>query len=293
MGFDLEVGSEKLRAQYFDKTVKAFAAPEYKFKQALAIITTSAWTNYFFREDTTDLAGQSGNATKGIPRGAEFPNAVVNWERISGVIEKYGLEANIPYEDIWSNEIDVRDRTLKRLAMGVAKAVDDEIWVQITQNRGTNGDTNQIQSMAIAAQYWWDGSSGAIIDDMLQAKQKLAEENYNTSNLMCFISPKDHRSIMNYLAEKGAQFPTIGADVATNGNVGRIAGINLIVSNSVSASYALVVVPKICGSWKELYPLTTITKEDPLKSLVIRCAELGKTELHAPKTVFLIKNTQQ
>ena len=297
MAFDQEIGKTNIRAQLFDKIVKGFALASYKFKQAVNISTTGAWTNFFFREKSDALGAQSGNAIKGIPRGANFPQASVEWERVSKVIEKYGLEENIPWEDIISNEIDVRNRTLLRIAEGVAKAVDDEIWVQLTQNVGTAGDSSQIQSFAISGTInggqWWNGSSAAIIDDLLQAKQKIAEKNYPTNNLMAFISPRDHRSIMDYLAEKGAQFPSIGQDVANNGNVGKLAGITLIVSNSVSASYALIVVPKRVGTWKQLVPLQTITKEDPLKSVVVRSAEMGVTQLTDPQAAFLIKNTQQ
>jgi len=233
------------------------------------------------------LTAQTGNAIKGIPRGAAFPQASVTFERIMSVIEKYGLEDNIPYEDLISDDIDVRDRTLLRIAEAVAKAVDDEIWDVLTESQSPAN----IQSITITGGRWWSAASAAIIDDLLQAKELIAVKNYPTNNLMCFISPKDHRSIMNYLAEKGAQFPTVGADVAINGNVGKIAGINLIVSNSVTASYAMVCVPKRCGTWRELVPLTTVTKEDPLKSLTIRSAEIGVTQLTDPKAVVLITPT--
>jgi hypothetical protein len=291
MVFD-QVGEADIRGQYYDKVVKGFADASYKFKQAVTISSTGAWTNYFYRGSTGVLAGQTGNATKGIPRGAEFPQASISWERVSSTIKKYGLEENIPWEDIISNEIDVETRTLMKIAEGVTKAVDDEIWDTLTENRATT--LGQIQSFAIThvGGLEWDGASAAIIDNLLQAKQLIAQQNYDTSNLMCFISPRDYRSIMNYLAEKGAQFPTIGADVAKNGVIGTLAGIQLVVSNSVTASYALVCVPKRCGTWKELVPLSTDTKEDKFKSKTYRAVEMGVTQLTDPKCCVLIKNTQ-
>jgi hypothetical protein len=126
----------------------------------------------------------------------------------------------------------------------------------------------------------------------MHAKQLIGTYNYPTEGLMVFINNKDHRSIVNYLAEKGAQFPQIGNDMATNGKVGNLVGMQLVVSNSVPASYALVVVPKICGTWKEMVPLQTTTKEDPYKSLTVRAVEMGVTQLTDPKAVVLIKNTQ-
>jgi hypothetical protein len=283
-----EWGQQEVRGTFYDKVVKQIAAQTYKFKQAVSVVPTSAWKNFFFREDTTVLTGQTGNAIGGIPRGAEFPQASANWTLIQSTIKKYGLEENIPYEDLISDEIDVRDRTLIKIAAGVAKAVDDEIWDTLTENRVPVA----IQSITLGLNYEWDSSSAAIIDDLLQAKQLISEQNYDTEDLMAFVSPKDYRRIMNYLAEKGAQFPSVAAGVATNGVQGSVAGITLVTSNSVTASWALVVVPKRCGNWKELVALQTTTKEDPYKSLTIRAVEMGVTQLTDPKAVVLIKNTQ-
>lgn len=295
MATDQEVGASVIRTQFYDKVLKGFANRVYKFKQAVTISPTSAWKNFFYREETTVLAGGTGNNTKGIPRGADFPQAIVSWERIQSVIQKYGLEQNIHWEDILTDDIDVRDRALFKIAEGVTKAVDDDIWDTLTENRAAAS----ISSFAIGkistgqSSGSWDEASAAIIDDLMQCKQIIAEKNYDVSNLMCFLSPRDHRSVVKYLTDKGAQFPTISADTANNGIVGNLAGITLVVSNSVTASYSLIVVPKRVGTWKELVPLQTTTKEDPYKSVLVRAVELGVTQLTDPKAAVLIVGTQK
>jgi len=40
-------------------------------------------------------------------------------------------------------------------------------------------------------------------------------------------------------------------------------------------------------------PLTTIMKEDPLKSTLVRVAELGVLQVTDPKAMCLIMNTEQ
>lgn len=280
-------GTERaLRAEVVDSMVKQIAEASYKFKQALAIVPTSAWKNTFFREDTTILSGPSGNSQKGIPRGANFPQAVVKWTEISVRIVKHGLEDNIPWEDIISGELNVQARTVIKLTEGVVKSVDDDIWDTLTESRAPVA----IQSYALVAR--WNETSAAIIDDLMAAASLIAQKNYDTSDLMCFVSPRDKRSIMAYLVGKGAQFPSIATDVATNGRIGTIAGVTLVQSNSVSASFALVVKPKTCATWKELVPLQSTTVEDPYKSLKIRVVEEGVCELTDPLAVVLIKNTQ-
>lgn len=282
------IAGETLRKSFYDKAVKQIAARAYKFKQAVAIISSDAWKNYFWRETTTVLDGTATtNPVKGIPRGAPFPNATGEWTRILTTIEKYGLEDTIPYEDIISNDVDVKNRTIIKISEGVAKAVDDEIWDELTESRAPSA----IQSFTVTKTEPWNTASAAIIDDLLQARQLIATENYPTNNLMCFVSPKDYRSIMNYLAEKGAQFPAVGEKIADNGRAGKVAGIQLVESNSVTASYALVVVPKRCATWKQMLPLSTDVVERKFKDTTITACEMGVTQLTDPKAVVLIKGT--
>ena len=292
--YPLEDGVTGIRKEVIDSMVKQTAARSYKFKQAVAIIPTSAWNNTFFREDLTVPAGQTGNATKGIPRGANFPQATVSWQEVTVKIVKHGLEENIAWEDILSDNINVQARTIIRLTEGVVKSVDDDIWDAISQTQGT-GANIVIQSFAIldSANGTWDESSAAIIDDLMQASELISTNgNYDVSNLLCFISPRDHRSIKNYLADKGAQWQGIATEVATNGRVGKVAGITLVESNSVTASYALVVKPKTCATFKQLVSLRSTTINDPYKSLKIRVVEEGVVELTDPLAICLIKGTQ-
>ncbi len=288
MAPSLEVGDVALRAEVVDKAIKGFANAAYKFKQAVSISTTNAYKNYFYREASAALTSPTGNAIKGIPRGANFPQAVVEWEKVATYIEKYGLEDNIYWEDIITDDIDVQGRTLFRLAEGVTKAVDDEIWDVLTEGRSVSN----IHEVPITAGYEWDTASAAIIDNLMYAKQKIGTYDYPVNNLMCFISHKDHRSIVKYLSDSGAQFPSIGEDMARNGRVGKIVGINLIISNSVTASFALVLVPKICATWKAAVPLKTDIEVDPFRTTRIRAVEMGVTQLTDPSAICLISNTQ-
>jgi len=262
---DFGVASSTIRKEVIDSMVKQIAERAYKFKQAVAIVPTSAWTNTFFREETTIPAGKSGNATSGIPRGANFPQYSIKWKQVKARIVKHGLEESIPWEDILSDDINVQARTIIKLTNGVTKSVDEE---------------------------YWNGASAAIINDLMTASRLIALENYDTSDLLCFISPRDKQSIMNYLADKGAQWMPIATDIATNGRIAKVAGITLIESNSVTASQALVVKPKMCATYKELVSLRSTTIEDPYKSLKIRIVEEGTVELTDPKTVVIIKGTQ-
>lgn len=289
-----EVGTANLRAEVVDRVIKGFATASYKFKQACTISGMNAWKGTFFRETSTALTanattGDTAQTIRGLPRGANFPQAVVTWTEVPSYQEKYGLEDSIFWEDILTNDVDVQARTMFRIAEGVAKAVDDEIWTCLTDGRAP---TAGVQTLVIAQTKGWEGTSAAIIDDLMNAKQKIAEYNYNTENAMCFISPRDHRSIVTYLTGKGAQFPEIGQAMATNGRAGILVGIQLVVSNSVAASKALVVIPKICATWKEAVTLQSTVVQDAYKGVKIRAVEIGKTQVTDPNAIVLISNTQ-
>jgi hypothetical protein len=281
------VGQEILRKEVVDKALKGFALRMYKFKQVVTISRTGAWKNDFFREHPDELTAGRGVRIKGIPRGAAFPQAIPQWQRVATVIKKYGLEANIPWEDLISSDIDVRNRVLLRLSRGVTKAVDDEIYTRLTSD-------NDVQSINITAGYEWNSASAAIVDNLEEAEEKIRDYDYPTDNLVVLINGRDKRSVMNYLVDKGNQWPRVAEAALTrqNGEIGRLGNFTFVVSNSVSASQAVVVVPKICATWKELYPLSSAINVESLKDSTIRVAELGVTQITDPKAIVVLNNTQ-
>ena len=284
-----QVQEQELRAQAFDTAIKQTAAITYKFKQAVTEESTAAWQNTFYRETTTSaLTAQSGNAIRALPRLANPPTNSVDWEQIDKYQEKYMFEDVISWEDILTNSINVQGRTLFRIAEAITKGVDDAIYSALTDTT-TNTTINTVN---IATTLYWDGTSAAIIDNLMNARQLIVEDGYSPENLMVFLSPKDHRSVMNYLAGKGAQFPLIGEQIATNGKVGRVAGFQLIEAVNVTASQALIVVPRLCATWKQAAPLQTNTTENPFISVRIRAVEIGACHVTDPKAICFVKGTQ-
>ena len=289
VNYPISTGSinKAIRKEVVDSMVKQIAERSYKFKQACAIVPTSAWTNTFFREKTDVLAGQSGNATMGVPRGAAFPHAYVEWQEVSVRIVKHALEATIPWEDVISGDINVQARQIIKCTEGVVYSVDTDIWNSLTENQ----TPVLIQTFNIVNKQW-DAASAAIIDDLMKASQLIASSAYTTDNLICFVSPRDKRSILKWIVDKGSQFPNIAADVAVNGSFTKLGGITLVEANNVTASMALVCKPKTCATYKELVSLRSDVTEDPFRSVRIRVVEEGKVELTDPKSCVLIKNTQ-
>lgn len=278
-----EPGEDTLRATSYDLAIKQLANYSYKFKQLVSVVTSSSWKNYFFREQTDIPVGQEGNAIKGIPRGADFPNAVLSWEQVTSRIEKYGLSSTIDHEDIIAGNIDMRNRTILRIAEGVAKAVDTEISLVISEN----WTPSNIQTGTLQGGYW-NQTSAAIIKDLAKMKAQVKAYYDNASDFTTVINPDVEPYILHYIYEKGAQASTSGQS-AFNGQIGNPAGVNIITSSVVPTSYALFLVPKTCATWKSLMPLQTETKTEAFKGDTITACEYGVTELHEPKQVVLLQ----
>ena len=286
------VGQADLRAENVEKIVTGFALQEYRFKQICMISKSSAWQESYYQETAADLTGGTGSAVKGVPRLANFPYGEVSWTKQSSYLTKYGMEGVISWEDAMTNNIDVIARTLLRIGRAVAKAVDDEIWDVISESQSASN----INSVAITAGDEWDSATIANrdpIQDILNGKKKIAESNYDPDNGSGFLllSPKDYANLLgNANIRNAGQFYTDA--VTKNGRVGQILGLQIIVSNSVTADFALVVIAKEAATWKEANPLTVRTINDPGVKYTIRAWEIGVTQLVNPKAVTLISNTQ-
>ena len=81
------------------------------------------------------------------------------------------------------------------------------------------------------------------------------------------------------------------ADVVTNGIVGQIAGLKIIVSNSVVADEAMIVMGNIACTWKSVQPLTSAVIEDKGIKFTIRSWEIGHLEITDPQALYTITNT--
>ena len=286
------VGQADLRAENVERVVKGFALQEYVMKQLCMVQSSSSWQESYYQETAADLTGGAGSTVKGIPRLAKFPYGEVSWTKQSSYLLKHGMEGVISWEDAITNNVDVIARTLLRMARAVAKSVDTEIWNTLSEDQ----TPALINTVACAAGSEWDSATIANrdpIQNILDSKKEIAVDNYNPDNGNGYLvlSPKDYANLLgNANVRNAGQFYT--DDVTRNGRVGKILGLTVVVSNSITADYAMVCVAKECGTWKEAVPLTVKTMEDHGVKYTIRAFEIGVTQLTNPEAVCLITNTQ-
>lgn len=265
-------GMADLRAENFSKIVKGFALQEYKMKQLCMIESSKAWTETYYKETAADLEGGSGSDIEGVPRLASFPYGEVTWTKTSGRNVKHGMEGVLSWEDIKTNNVPMIARTLLRIARAVAKSVDDNIAAAIVANAGNTTAANATWNNAVIA-------DRDPIQDILDAKALIAVDNYNPDkNGYLLVHPTNYAELLgNANVRNAGQFYT--DSVTRNGVVGRLLGLTVISSNSVTEGGAQVVIAKEAMTWKSVVGLTVKTIDDPGIKTTVRAWEVGQVQV--------------
>jgi hypothetical protein len=287
-----QVGEQDLRAEYIDGAVKAIALMEYKLRTLCNVDSSNAWTESYFRETNTELTGGTNSPVKGIPRMAPFPAGTASWTKVSSLIDKYGMEGDISYEDELLDNIPVLQRTVLKIGRAVSYAIDQQIAAVMLASAGN--------SVAITAGSEWDSATVANRDpvfDILTAIQTLRTDNIDALNgngYLC-VNGTDYTNILsNSKITNNPSFKT--ADVVSNGVVGQICGLKIMVTEALEATtpdVAYVVVAKEALTWKQAQPLTVVQIVQPGIKRTVRAFELGVCQCPNPNAICKITNTRK
>lgn len=279
-------GEQDIRAQAYDRIVKGFALQEFKIKPLIMTQPSHAWVENYYQEGSSELTGGTGSAVRGVPRLANFPYGEPNWLLTTARLEKYGMEGVISWEDSKTNAIDVVARTLLRVARAVANAVDGAIYAALLAGVGNTK----------AAEATWDNAVVASrnpIQDILNACKEIAIDNVDVldGSGAILMNPIEYSWLLgNSSVRNAGQFWT--DSVTANGKVGRVCGLDIIVSNVVTTDVGTLVLKKReCAVWKEAAPLTTVTIVDPGIKTTVRAWEVGVCQVILPVAICSITGT--
>lgn len=234
--------------------------------------SSSAWTETYYKETAADLTGGATSAIKGVPRLANFPYGEVSWTKTSGVNIKHAFEGVISWEDQKTNAIGVIARTLLRIARAITKSVDTEIAANILSEAGNTVAANATWNNAVIA-------DRDPIQDILNGKAAIEIDNYNPNkNGYLLVHPTNYSELLgNANIRNAGQFYT--DDVTKNGVVGKLLGLTVISSNSVTEGGAQIVIAKEALTWKSVVGLTVVTIDDPGIKKTIRAFEVGQVQV--------------
>jgi len=283
------------RKRTWEKDIKGFAKKRYVMKELVTIMSTGSWTNSYYQKTATSLTAGTGSSIKGIGRGADFPAVHRGTTLVNGVIEQYGAEGVIYWQDILTSNLRIEAETISDVTDAIVNDIDGEIYDTLTED-----DTPAtINTLAIAAGFEWDSVTIANRDplqNLLDAVREITIDRYPilTSGMgYLVVNETDYANLVGN--SKVVNHPTfkLANGIIKNGNLAMLGGLKIKVSPVVTADKALVVMAKKCGNWKEAMALTVDVIKDPQKKYTIRAGAIGLTELTDPEAVCLITNTRK
>lgn len=286
------VGMADIRGENISKIVKVFEQKKFKLKPLLLNLKSTNWTETYYKEDPTILTAGGTRNIKEIGRLSAFPTVERSWTKVSADHFKYGDEGIISMEDILTDAFNVQARTLDGIAESIINAIDIAIYAALTADATTSGTVNTVSE--------WDNAAVASrdpIQDIVRGEEAMLENNVDVvggGSGILLTNPHDYASlIMNSKVINNPSFKT--ADVVSNGVVGQIANLRQVVSTSVTADEAMIIIDQEAATWQSVVSLTTaiITNTESTAgiSTLIRSWEIGQIQITNPKKIYTIENT--
>lgn len=285
------VGQQNLRTLDIDKAVKGYAEIDYVFKSYCEKKTTTGDQIRWYQKTAGDLTATAPSKVANISFGSEMTNLEVTWTRNASFVKKYGAFGFIPMEDQMTSDVNIVEQTLRDLTRAVIKQVDSRIWDVATESRSVS-QLNSVTTTSVGGDQW-DATSGLNpIKDLLRGQRLIASYGYAINNLVLFLSPTDYESLVVFLINNGDQYPEISAGLLSTGSLTKILNMDVVVSNNVTADYALIMSKQRTVSWYSLYDTTASTEEKKGIGTTYRVYECGEAVLTDPKSACLIIDTQ-
>lgn len=278
-----------LRSEYIDTAVKAVVKIEEKWKALCSIDSSSAWTESYFREtNDDDTDGGEGSPIAGVPQYAAFPFFDVTETKVSSVIEKYAGESIISLEAQQNATVPMLQRKVYRLGRKIVYQVDVAIEASVSTNAGN--------TVAVTAGNEWNSDTIQNRDptkDVLDAIQTLRVDGIDAlnGNGYLVVNGTDYTNIISNT--KVINHPTYESGVMANGQIGRLLGLTIVISEATTADQAYVLVARQGMVWKQAEALKVKTIVDEGKSTTIRAWERGVFQLQAPNEVCKLTNTRK
>lgn len=279
-----------LRKENIDAAVKAVVKIEEKFKALCAVDSSSAFQESYFRETNDDDSnGGTGSTIRGVPEYSPFPFFDVTETKVSSLIQKYAGESIISMEAQQNITVPMLQRKIYRLGRKIVYQIDVAIEAGLAADFGN--------TVAITAGNEWDSATIQNRDpvkDFLDAIQTLRTDGIDAlaGNGKIVMNGQDYTNVISNT--KILNHPTFqSVSAIQNGVVASLVGLDIVVSEAVTADTAYVLVAKQGMVWKNAQSLKVTTTVDEGKSTTIRAWERGVFQLQAPNEVCKITNTRK
>lgn len=282
-----------LRGLDVDKIAKGFAEQQYIFKNDCTVSSMTGDSIRWYAKTAGTLAASSPSVIKNVGRLSTPAQLEVTWTRSTSYPKKYFVEGFISMEEIKSADLDVLATTIRDLTLAITAAVDGDIWDVLTEDQ-TPVNIQTFATTAVGGDQWDAPNYAAdIIKDVMRAKKMIFDYNYNPEGANWYLSPLDYESVVSWLISgKGSSIPGFSSEKVKSGVVMSLLGLNLKVSNNVTADKSLIAVTTRACTFKQQFPITARTVEEVGIGTKIRVYEHGIAYLTDPKACVFITDTQ-
>lgn len=283
-------GQADLRGLQIDKVSKDMFEEASIFKGEVSNEKTKSREIRWYQKTTGIITLTAPAKISPIAYGARPFVAEQSWTRNTSYVKKYFLESpTINMEDESDSDVRIWMNNVEDLTAAVAYDRDGDIWDVVSENV-TPVNINSVTSTAA-----WDAASGQDpYEDISEAEQLIREQTKRkVKNLGLYVSAKGHKDLKVWIVSiKGSSVPSFSSRLMENGTLLEFDGKKVIVSENVTADYAMVADLKKSSIYKEFMSLKTgIIKETGI-GRKIRIWTHGITLLVRPKYNCLISNTE-
>lgn len=282
-------GQALIKGLNIDKVSKDMLEEASIFKREVKNESTSSREIRWYQKTSGLLTATSPAVISAIAYGARPFVLRRTWTRNTSHTKKYLLDSElIDMEDESDSDVQVFLNTAEDLTDAVAFDRDKDIWDVASESQSPSL-INDVTSTAA-----WDATSGQNpYEDVAEAEQLIREGTKRSPVLKVYVSAKGHKDLKVWLVTvKGSSIPGLSSQLVDNRPLLMFDSKQLIVSENVTADFAMVANLERGVIYKEFMGLRTwiITEEGIGRK--IRIGTNGIALLVRPEYIALISNTE-
>lgn len=279
-------GQALIRDIDITKTAQADFEEALIFKSLISSRPTKSREIKFWVKTSGYLTLTSPAKLSNIAPGARPFVTETSWTPDTVYSKKYMLDSPmINMEDESDSEIQVFMDNAKDVVEAIANDVDGDIWDIASENQSPS----LINSTAANAT--WGAASGQDpFEDIMEGKMEIRQQTKRSiRNGVLLLNALGEKDLLVWLVStKGSSVPNFASEKVGTGSIEKFAGLKVVVSENVTATFAMVADLKQAVEYREFKSLQTwiITEEGIGRK--IRVSTNGIAILKKPKYISLI-----
>jgi len=256
------------------------------FKPLISGKPTKAREVKFWSKTSGYLTLTSPAKLSNIAPGARPFVAETSWTPDTVYTKKYMLDSPmINLEDESDSEVQVFLDNAKDVVEAIANDEDGDIWDVVSENQ-----TPVLINSTAATATWGAASGQDPFEDIMEAKMEIRQQTKRSiRNGVLLLNAQGEKDLLVWLVStKGSSVPNFASEKVGSGTIEKFAGLRVMVSENVTATFAMVADLKQAAEYRQFKPLQTWIISEEGIGRKIRVSTNGVAILIKPKYISLI-----